>query len=140
MTRLTVLYDEGCEVCRRAREWMLSSPLLVPVELVPAGSFEALSRFGPLPADDELWVVSDTGDAWVGPAAFVMCLWALADHRWLAELLASPLLAPLARRFFRAFSSRRRALSAFLDDSRCGEHGCSVVHDGPYRARARGAR
>lgn len=133
MRTLTVLYDDGCELCRRVRGWMLAREAAVPLELVAAGSPEALARFGRIPAGDELWVVSDEGDAWVGPSAFVMCLWALRDYRALAEVLASPFLAPLARRFFHALSARRRRISAFFDSSRCGEHGCTLPHHGPYR-------
>ena len=133
MRALTVLYDEQCALCRRARDFLLASPALVPLELIALGSPEALARFGRLDTQDELWVVSDDGEAWVGPAAFVMCLWALRDHRDLAELLASPLLAPLARRFFRAVSNQRARISSFLDDTRCGEHGCTLPHHGPYR-------
>lgn len=133
MRALTVLYDERCALCRRARDFLSASPQLIELRLVALGSPEAIATYGRLETRDELWVVSDEGDAWVGPSAFVMCLWALRDHRALAELLASPLLAPLARRFFRAISSQRARLSTFFDDTRCGEHGCTLPHHGPYR-------
>jgi predicted DCC family thiol-disulfide oxidoreductase YuxK len=134
MRALTVLYDEGCAFCRRMRVYLEAQRALVQLELLPRSSPEAIARFGKLGVhDDDLWVVSDEGDAWVGPPAFVMCLWALDGTHELGNILATPLLAPLAERFFRALSSERRRLSAFFDDDRCGEHGCRLPSHGPYR-------
>ena len=39
--RLTVLYDAGCPLCTRFREWLADQPVLVPLDLVPVGSAEA---------------------------------------------------------------------------------------------------
>ena len=32
--RLTVLYDEGCPMCRRFQQWLANQPLLVPTDFV----------------------------------------------------------------------------------------------------------
>lgn len=98
--RLTVLYDARCPLCRGFREWLARQPLLVPLDLVPAGSAMALERFPTLDHArtlEEVTVVADDGAIWVKEQAWVMCLWATRTHRKLAELLARPAWLPLAR-------------------------------------------
>jgi len=41
----TVLFDEGCPICRTARRWLAGRAQLVPLRFVPAGSAEARERF-----------------------------------------------------------------------------------------------
>ncbi|NYE36887.1 putative DCC family thiol-disulfide oxidoreductase YuxK [Nocardioides cavernae] len=43
--RLTVLYDDGCPLCRTFSGWLARQPVLVPLDLVPAGSDAARQRF-----------------------------------------------------------------------------------------------
>jgi predicted DCC family thiol-disulfide oxidoreductase YuxK len=98
--RLTVLYDAGCPLCTRFREWLAGQPVLVPLDLVPVGSAEARRRFPTLDharAMEEITVVGNDGSVWTGPHAWVMCLWATVAHRGLAERLARPAGLPLAR-------------------------------------------
>jgi len=98
--RLTVLYDEGCAMCRRFREWLGDQPLLVPTDFVAAGSTAARERFPGLDharSLEEITVVGDDGAIWTNEHAWVMCLWATASHRALAERLARPGWLPLAR-------------------------------------------
>lgn len=124
MRRLTVLYDEHCPLCVRAADWMAAQAQLVPLEVVPAHSEWAARRFEALPwRGYELCVISDEGDAWVGPAAFLMCLWALADYREWAYRLSGDAFAPLAERFFRALSRRRRSIATLF---RFGEEDCAT--------------
>lgn len=106
---LTILFDESCALCRRCRDWLLTQPCLVPVQLLPAGSPAARSRYASLGPwlGKELVVVDDEGNAWVGPAAFVVCLWATARYRSVSYFLARPALAPFAERFFLFVSKRR---------------------------------
>jgi len=97
---LTVLYDDGCPLCRRFRDWLAEQPCLVPLDLVPAGSAEARRRFPELDhrrTQQEITVVGDDGAVWTREHAWVMCLWATATHRALAERLARPHLMPVAR-------------------------------------------
>jgi predicted DCC family thiol-disulfide oxidoreductase YuxK len=119
---LTILYDERCAVCRRARDWLLAQPCFVPVRLVPAGSPAVRARYGAVPGlGKELVAVDDNGQAWVGPAAFLTCLWATVRYRPWAYRLAAPALAPFAERFFMFVSKRRDRWSAWLrrDDRDC---------------------
>ncbi len=114
-TRLTILYDERCGFCLRCRDWLLSQPCLVEVELLPSGSEAAKGRYGNLPwLGQELVVVDERGRGWIGPAAFITCLWATARYRKWAYLLARPTLAPMAGRFFLFVSKRRDKLSGWF--------------------------
>jgi predicted DCC family thiol-disulfide oxidoreductase YuxK len=98
--RLTVLYDAGCPLCTRFRDWLLAKPTLVPLALVPAGSHAARIMFPGLDHAatlQEITVVADTGAVWTGEAAWVLCLWATVEHRGHAEQLARPAWLPVAR-------------------------------------------
>ena len=121
---LTILFDPGCALCRRCRDWMLGQPSYVSLRFVACTGAEAQSRFGAIPwLGDELVVVGDGGEVWAGPAAFLVCLWALPAWRPWSYRLAGPAFAPLAERFFHLLSSRRRALAALVDH-RCTDGAC----------------
>lgn len=108
MRSLTVLYDEQCALCRRCRTWLEQQPTFVPVFFLAAGSTEARTRYSQLPwLGADLVVVSDDGDAWVGAAAFLLCLWATERYRSWSYRLSGHTLAPLAERFFHAVSKQR---------------------------------
>jgi predicted DCC family thiol-disulfide oxidoreductase YuxK len=125
--RLTILYDEQCALCRRARDWLLTQPCLVSVELLAAGSDEARERYGSVPwLGSELVVVDERGNAWVGPSAFLACMWATARYRAWAFRLSRPSLAHHAEDFFRWISKRRDRWSVRLGP---GEHECSWCDD-----------
>jgi predicted DCC family thiol-disulfide oxidoreductase YuxK len=134
MERLTVLYDGGCALCLRCRDFLASSPQLVPLDLLPSDSPIARERFGTIPwLGAELVVVDEAGHVWVGAAAFIMCLWALAEHRELSYTLSNTMLAPLAERFFVTLSSRRKRVAAWLHPS-CDDATCRVP-PAPVRSR-----
>jgi predicted DCC family thiol-disulfide oxidoreductase YuxK len=121
ITRLTVLYDERCAFCRRCRDWLLTQPCFPEVELVAAGSEMARERYGSLPwLGQELLVADQHGRVWIGPAAFLVCLWATVRYRSWAYRLSGPTLAPLATRFFMHISKRRDRWSAWVrEDPDC---------------------
>lgn len=99
-TGLTVLTDADCPLCRRFADWLAGQPLLVPLELLPAGSDEARRRYPTLDHDrtlEEVTVVGADGAVWTHENAWVMCLWATRSYRGLAERLSRPQLLPLAR-------------------------------------------
>lgn len=117
MDRLTIVYDEHCAVCRRARDWLLTQPTFVTLELVAAGSPAARARFAGLPwLGSELVAADDDGNLWVGPAAFLTALWATRRYRSWSFRLSGEKLAPLAQSFFKMVSVRRHRWSRFLED------------------------
>ncbi|WP_034214751.1 thiol-disulfide oxidoreductase DCC family protein [Actinoplanes subtropicus] len=108
----TVLFDEGCPLCRTARKWLAGRAQLVPLTFVPAGSAAARAQFPGLDHEAtlrDLTVIADDGTYYMGDSAWLACLWALADYRAAAERLASPHLLPGARRFIAAASAVREA-------------------------------
>lgn len=115
VTRLTVLHDPGCLLCRNLTAWLRRQPQLVPLEFVAVASAEAQARYPQLDHDaslGEITVVANTGEVWRGPHAFVACLWALAEHRPLAQRLSTPAGLPLARAAAFAASKYRAATGA----------------------------
>jgi predicted DCC family thiol-disulfide oxidoreductase YuxK len=121
-TKLTVVYDERCAFCRRCRVWLAGQPVLVAVELLPSGSPAARARFDDAPwLGNDLVVIDDEGHTWVGPAAFLMCLWATAKYRSWAFRFTEPGFERFAERFFLHVSKRRGAYGAWLgnDDPDC---------------------
>lgn len=120
---LTVVYDDRCQLCQRCRGWLQNAAQLVPLAFVAASDGPGIHQLGldaaALPVGDELIVVGHTapGQAqliWVGPDAFITCLWALAEHRQLAGRLQKPAMRPLAKRAFHALSLGRGTLSNVL--------------------------
>ena len=124
-TRLTVLYDDDCALCRRCRHWLESQRCYLPVDFWATSSPQAVERYGEeLPwLGYELVVVSDHGQAWIGSAAFLLCLWATVEHRDLSYRLSSPTWAPLAEWFFHRVSGSRQTIGALLSD-RCADGSC----------------
>ncbi|GGN24607.1 thiol-disulfide oxidoreductase DCC family protein [Streptomyces fuscichromogenes] len=97
---LTVLYDAECSLCTHLRDWLARQPQLVPLELVPAGSAEARTRFPELDHSatfEEVTVVGDSGQVYRETAAWIVVLWALREQRPLAHRLSTPAGARLAR-------------------------------------------
>jgi len=113
-TSLTVFYDADCAFCCRCRDWLEGQETHCEVRLVAANGPAATADLAGLPLGAELVVVADTGDVWIGPKAFVMCLWATTAHRAWSQRLDGPALGPLARRFFQAVSSNRDTISVLL--------------------------
>jgi len=113
---LTVLYDARCGLCSNARRWLEGQPQIVPLELLPADSDDARRRFPSLSSSEpeELVVVSDEGDVYRGPQAWIVCLWALQDYREWSFRFARPALLPLARGIVEWVSMRRHRLSRAL--------------------------
>ena len=100
LTRLTVLSDPGCPLCRSFAGWLERQPTLVDLDVVAAGSDEARRRFPTLDHGrtlEEVTVVGSDGAVWTREHAWVMCLWATRAHRGAAVRLAHPHLLPLAR-------------------------------------------
>lgn len=115
LRELTVLYDAECSLCVHLRSWLLRQPQLVPLRLVPAGSAEARRRYPELDharTRREITVIGDRGQIYSGQAAWIVCLWALAEHRPRAHWLATPAGAPFVRVTMLAAAKYREATGA----------------------------
>lgn len=137
MRALTVLYDGACPLCERCRDWLARAPQLVPLTLLDCHSPDARRRFGRIPGlGRELVVADETGRFWIGPAAFVMCLWALRGWRTIASAMLIAPLRPLAILVFTWLSDHRGGLGRLLGVPACSEGHCGVEPRhaaGPYR-------
>ncbi|MFJ8231601.1 thiol-disulfide oxidoreductase DCC family protein [Streptomyces sp. NPDC094448] len=113
--RLTVLFDAECGLCAHVRDWLARQRQLVPLDLVPAGSALARELFPGLDHQATLrriTVVGDRGQVYTDDAAFLVCLWALADHRDKAAWLVSPAGKPFIRAAVLAASAYRESTGA----------------------------
>ncbi|MFF1559146.1 thiol-disulfide oxidoreductase DCC family protein [Streptomyces sp. NPDC058279] len=129
---LTVLYDANCPLCVHIRHWLLGQRWLVPLRLVPAGSDAARQRF---PALDHaatlrrITVVGDRGQVWTDTDAFIVCLWALSEHRPKAHWLSTPAGRPFARAAMYTASAWRAAVrtngEAGAEEAACDD-ACAV--------------
>ena len=110
MTVLTVLYDPTCGLCRRAHEWLEQQRKLIELVFVPCKSEEARQRFPHLDHDltaNDLTVIGDQGEVYMGPKAWLMVLWALSQYREWSYRLSSPALLPTTRRVVSMISQHR---------------------------------
>ncbi len=129
MKTLTVIYDATCALCVRCRDFLEEQASYLPLELLASNSSAARERYSEVPwLGEELVVASDDGDVWIGPAAFLMCLWALREYREWSYRLSGDLLAPLAERFFVALSGNRRSIARMLAPTRCTDGACTIDH------------
>ncbi|MGW5675132.1 thiol-disulfide oxidoreductase DCC family protein [Streptomyces sp. NPDC003860] len=113
--RLTVLFDPECGLCAHLKGWLERQHKLVPMDLVPVGSAQARTLFPDLDHAATLrkiTVIGDGGQVFTDDAAFVVCLWALADHRAKAHWLAGPAGASFARAAVIAAAKYRTATGA----------------------------
>lgn len=109
-----ILYDASCGFCCRCRAWLEEQRWLVPLRFLDRDAAEAEERFPGLGARagrEQLAVVDSAGRYYLGPKAWLVCLWALRDYRSWARRLASPMLRPLARRLYGLVSSSRYGIS-----------------------------
>lgn len=135
ISRLIVLYDERCALCLRCRDWMLRQEAFVPLEFLGSHSRRAVELYGAIPwLGDELVVVGDEGQVWAGPAAFLVCLWALVEYREWSFHLAGDTFSKVAVRFFARLSKDRKWIADWLHHPGCTDEHCQVAHaPSPYR-------
>ncbi len=110
MTVLTVLYDPTCGLCRRAHEWLAEQQKLIELVFVPCKSDEARRRFPHLDHDltaRDLTLISDQGEVYMGPKAWLLVLWALCQYREWSYRLSSPELLPTTRRVVSLITQHR---------------------------------
>ncbi|MFF8917966.1 thiol-disulfide oxidoreductase DCC family protein [Streptomyces sp. NPDC015032] len=128
--RLTVLYDAQCSLCVHLRQWLMKQRQLVPLDLVPAASEEARRRFPGLDHAgtlDEITVIGDRGQIYRGTSAWIVCLWALADHRPRSHWLTTPAGRPFARATVLAAAKYRSLTATPCGD---GDGTCAVPGSG----------
>ncbi|MET3983392.1 DCC1-like thiol-disulfide oxidoreductase family protein [Streptomyces sp. PvR034] len=116
--KLVVLYDAQCPLCVHIRNWLLTQRCLVPLALIPAGSQGARYRFPRLDhaaTRREITVIGDRGQVWTGTDAFIVTLWALAEHRPKANWLATATGRPFARATMLAAAAWRGAVRSAQD-------------------------
>jgi len=122
LSQVTVLYDDRCNLCRAARAWLERQRQLVPLEFLAASSPQAQARYpflDPALTLEDLTVVGDGGEVWVGAKAWVVCLWALEGKRGLSQRLSSPALMPKARVLVSFVSRHRRSLGTYGEPCDC---------------------
>ncbi|MFE4332994.1 MULTISPECIES: thiol-disulfide oxidoreductase DCC family protein [unclassified Streptomyces] len=128
--RLTVLYDAQCSLCVHLRRWLMKQRQLVPLDLVPAASDEARRRFPGLDHAgtlDEITVIGDRGQIYRGTDAWIVCLWALAEHRPRSHWLATPAGRPFARATVLAAAKYRSLTATPCGD---GDSACTAPGSG----------
>ena len=121
MRRLTVLYDPDCALCQRAWIWLNAQRQYVRLEFIPAGSELARSRYPELDPQatlQELTVIGDGGEVYLGVKAWLLCLWALREYRAMALRWSSPDRMQLARRFVAWITRNRGTLNTILSPGR----------------------
>ncbi len=117
MKTLYILYDDGCAFCRRCRDWLAQQECLVQLHPLAHQAPEVLCRFPEVQSylhPRELTVISDTGEVWHGPAAMVVCLHAIEEHRKIAARLAEPGLLPYAQKAFEFLMDHPEQLTPWL--------------------------
>ena len=129
MQKLYVLYDPKCELCCRLRDWIAEQHSWLCLELMPAGSRPARTMFPELEkiaTANDLAVISDEGQVYLNDRAWIMVLYALDEYRDWAARLTHPLLMPLARQAYAAFSRNRYILSRWLNESSAEAIACEL--------------
>jgi predicted DCC family thiol-disulfide oxidoreductase YuxK len=117
MKRLHVLYDAECALCQGCRRWLERQPAYVELRFIPFQAPEVPCRFPGIEKwnpSEELLVISDEGDVYRGPNAWIMCLYALRDYREWSQRLAAPMWLPWARRICELVSQNRLSISRLL--------------------------
>lgn len=121
MTLLTVLYDQDCGLCRRAHEWITQQRKLIELVFVPCKSEEARHLFPFLDHElttRDLTVISNRGEVYMGPKAWLMVLWSLSQYREWSYRLASPTLLPTTRNVVSIISKHRYQIGRIAGISR----------------------
>lgn len=135
---LWVIYDEGCEFCRRCRSWLEGQAQVVQLNFLPATDPQVQAwGQGWCPVGDELVVTNASGAVWIGPAAFSICLWALRDHQALAMRLQHPGMSHLAKQAFHALSLGRGTISQVLSATSPTRHQSPATAPSPPTTNAR---
>ena len=114
MSRLTLLYDPDCGLCRRVQGWLAEQPKLIELRMIPIKTEAARRRFPRLNHEltsEDLTVINEGGAVYFGPKAWLMVLWALSNYREWSYRLAAPEFLPTTRRIVSLVSQHRYQIS-----------------------------
>lgn len=134
---LDVLYDGACPLCVECSRWLSRRRQRIPLRLVDVHGEIARRTYERVPGDGRaLIVIDDTGRTWIGPAAFLMCLWALERWASLVWLAVRRPLRPLTIGLFALVGANRTFVASLLGVPSCenGHRGRTPTHGGPYRS------
>jgi predicted DCC family thiol-disulfide oxidoreductase YuxK len=131
--RLTVLYDEGCPMCRQLRAWLASQRVVVRLELVAAASPEARWRYPWLDHERTktvLTVITQDGALFESERAWVVCAWALPKWQPIAENLGTRPRLALVRAASRLVNRHRLHLGGGVSPPGACGAGCGAGTSG----------
>ncbi len=114
MSTLTLLYDPECGLCRRVQGWLAEQPKLIELRMIPIKTDSARRRYPRLNHEmtsEDLTAISDRGEVYFGPKAWLMVLWTLTKYREWSYRLAAPELLPTTRRVVSLVSQHRYQIS-----------------------------
>ncbi len=114
MRQITVLYDQGCSLCCRARNWLERQTQFVQLVFVPAGSYQAKIKFPTIDHEAskvELTVIADSGEVYYDAKAWIICLWALREYRTVALTMRTPNTQWAAKKLIYSISKNRHRLA-----------------------------
>lgn len=109
---LLVFYDGACAVCTRSISWAVKLDTYQRLLPIPAGSHQAHQIVGAENASrllDELHVWSESGGVRRGSDAIAAMLRQLPMLGWAGDVIAFPLIRPLARIMYRQIARNRKA-------------------------------
>ena len=114
MKVIKVYIDERCQLCRNLAGWLTNQPAYLKIEIYQSKDGktqhpEISEHFG-----EELVVINDQGEVFLGAEAWIICLFALKNYREWSVKLSSPILKPLARKAYYLIANNRLTLSSFL--------------------------
>jgi predicted DCC family thiol-disulfide oxidoreductase YuxK len=125
--RITLIYDETCELCRHARRWLEGQRTYIPLDFLAAGQAQTMERYAHVPwLGEELVVVADDGRVWVGPAAFITAMWTTQKFRGWSYRLSGDTFSGMARHFFHTLTTERGRISALLKTHSCDGEQCRL--------------
>lgn len=121
---MTIVFDADCPFCIRCGDWLVAQRPAIALSVVPSSDPGVIGAYGRLPGfGEELLVIADTGQLWVGPDAFLAAMWCLDRYRHLALGLSGPAAHGMARAFFQKVSAKRGRIGSAMglecEDGRC---------------------
>ena len=130
-SRLTVLIDGGCPMCRRTAGWLRALDWLHRLTFEDARNDERRERWAPgverqAAMSAMLVVPSDGGVVWSGYDGFAAIARVVPLFWPLVPFVRLPLVRPIGRRVYAAIAARRRRDEC--NDEVCGTHS-SLGHE-----------